>query len=160
MIEIGVVAGTHPRLAPRAAERLSGVSQILHAGGIGDSSALDTLMKIAPLTAVIGERDYLEFSERFPETTELEVAGVQILLTHLIGSPTHPMAAIRARLETAPPAVIVYAGTPRAQVQWVGGTLYFSPGWAGIETALRRIPTCGRLTIAAPGQIDAMVLEL
>src|SRR4051812_17626254 len=84
---IAVVADTHSRPHPRAAEHLAALQPdaILHAGDIGDLSVLDELGRLAPLYAVRGNIDTR--APDLPDLLTLELDGggfsLRLILTHI-----------------------------------------------------------------------------
>ena len=54
---IGVISDTHGLLRPEACVALAECEHILHAGDVGDAAILDSLKKIAPITAIRGNVD-------------------------------------------------------------------------------------------------------
>jgi len=67
-MKIGVISDTHGLLRPEVAPALAGVERILHLGDVGDAAILDTLGKIAPVTAIRGNVDRDGRCSRLPET--------------------------------------------------------------------------------------------
>jgi uncharacterized protein len=57
MFRIGIISDTHGLLRPEAARGLAGVDHIIHAGDIGRPEIVDTLRRIAPITAIRGNVD-------------------------------------------------------------------------------------------------------
>ncbi|MBP7147865.1 MAG: metallophosphoesterase family protein [Acidobacteria bacterium] len=159
-MRVGVVAGTASPLPPGLAACLAGCERILHAGGIGDAGVLERLARLAPVSVVIGDRDFLEFGDRYPESAELELGGARVLLTHMVGRPPELLPPVRQRLGgPQAPDVVVYGQGAEANVAWDGGTLLFHPG-AACPGRPGRIATCGVLDIDGPGSIVAHVLDL
>ncbi len=159
-MRVGVVGRTTCRGILPALERvLAGVDAIVHAGELGPAAVVERLATLAPLTAVVGERDYLEWGDRFPELAEVEFAGVRVLVTHMIGTPPDLLPAIRDRLEDDPPGVVVHGHVPAARVAWIGGTLFVAPG-AACPVARDRAGTCAVLQVAPGGRVTAEVHEL
>ena len=62
---VGCVAGIEAPLPPRLIEALARVGRILVAGGISGPRALAELERLAPVTAVVGTRDYLRLGTAF-----------------------------------------------------------------------------------------------
>jgi putative phosphoesterase len=87
-LRLAVVADTHGRPHPRAAEHLGALAphHVLHAGDIGDLGVLDVLGAIAPLTVVRGNID--ERAADLPDVAVVDVthegaAILTILMTHI-----------------------------------------------------------------------------
>jgi putative phosphoesterase len=158
-LKIGVLADTHGRFDTRLETLFSGCDHIIHAGDIGRASVLRRLEEMAPVTAVLGNVDYLEMADLLPEVAELRLGGCRFLVTHLLGEPHAPVAPIRRRLEEAPADVVVYGHSHRAYNAWVGGTLFFNPGSAG-PRRFTLPQTAGLLTVSANGEIVARIYDL
>ena len=85
---IGVVADTHipDRLLTLPSQlfaALSGVDLILHAGDISNPKALSELERVAPVIAVLGNRDiWYRANWKLPLDRVIEVGAVRIGLTH------------------------------------------------------------------------------
>ncbi|NJN65084.1 MAG: metallophosphoesterase family protein [Acidobacteria bacterium] len=156
---VAVVSDT-PRVPPsELLEALAGVAHIVHAGGIADLRGLDTLARIAPVSAVTSHDDFVAWGDLIPESVELIVEGVRIFATNMIGSPPDFLPPVRARLANDPPDVVLFGHPPGAQVLWLGGTLLMNPGSARAAGSHRR-PTYGLLEISSMGRVTGTVLEL
>lgn len=89
-MRLGVIADTHGLLRPEVFELFREVDHILHAGDLGPLELLDELEAMAPVTAVYGNTDGWEVRQRLPQVAEVELAGLQFVVTHgdQFGSPT------------------------------------------------------------------------
>lgn len=86
-MRIGLVSDTHVptalvRLPDELLARLAGVEAILHAGDLVRADVVETLSRIAPTTAVVGNMDPPEVAARFPDRATLQFAGRSIGLKH------------------------------------------------------------------------------
>jgi putative phosphoesterase len=181
VIKLGVIADTHvpdkakalhPRVLPIL--RQSGVSAILHAGDISSNGVLAALGEIAPVYAVLGNRDWV-FIRRLPLHRTLSFDGVTLGLTHshgglrnyIIGkfqyiAEGYNLEHFKPRLlETFPAAdVIVFGHTHRPLIRWVNGKLFFNPGSTCL-TDKRNIPSSlGMLYIRPGGQTTGEIVPL
>ena len=77
--EIGVISDTHGLLRPEAILALEGCDVILHAGDVGGSLIIDTLIQFAPTFAVGGNCD---IEETFPDYFTAEYGGKKLLMFH------------------------------------------------------------------------------
>jgi putative phosphoesterase len=158
-VRIGVIADTHGRYHPRLHDLFAGCDHILHCGDIGRQSVLQELEELAPVTAVVGNVDYLEMGERYPEIARLRLGGCRFLVTHMLGSPHDPVEPVRRRLEEEPADVVVFGHSHRSYNAWVGGTLYFNPGSAGARS--HSMPqTAGLLTVEPNGSLVGRIYDL
>ncbi len=82
---IGILSDTHGLLRPQVMDALQGVNQILHAGDVGTSAILQSLQRIAPVTAIRGNVDIDGDLARLP-ATEMVRLGNSTLTAYLIHS--------------------------------------------------------------------------
>jgi len=148
---VGVISDTHGLLRPEAMDALAGSRYIVHGGDVGREAVLQTLERIAPVTAVRGNTDVEPWTERLPKTNVLEAGGIRIYAVHDIAElDIDPVAAGMA--------VVVYGHTHRPAMEHRDGVMYLNPGAAGARRF--RLPvTVARLTIAG-GQASAEILEI
>jgi putative phosphoesterase len=181
LLVVGVVADTHvpdrvDRMHPALISTLkaAGVQRILHAGDISVPSVLDELGKIAPVTAVRGNRDWA-FHGSLAMAEKMELAGVKVALMHGHGSLGRYLSdkvtywTMGYRFERyqvwlarmAPDAqVIIFGHTHRMVNRQVGKTLYFNPGSACVSDVHGTLPTIGFLRIFAGQRVEAEIIEL
>lgn len=151
MIIVGVISDTHSLLRPQACRALEGVDRILHAGDIGEPAVLDALARIAPVTAVYGNNDHGPWARALPQTTEVRIGSVTILMTHIVSS-------LRVEPRTLGASVVVYGHSHRPENVRRGGVLYFNPGSAGPRRF--KLPvTVGRLTVRG-ARVQAKIVTL
>jgi len=148
---IGVISDTHGLLRPEAIEALHGSEHIIHAGDIGASEIIPALEKIAPVSAIKGNIDRQPWTNKFPETEVVELAGVHIYLIHdLKALDLNPRAAGFVAVISG------HSHQPKQEIK--DGVLYFNPGSAGPRRF--RLPvTIGRLEIVA-GKIIGKIVDL
>jgi uncharacterized protein len=123
VFRIGIISDTHGLLRPEAEQRLAGVDHIVHAGDIGRPEIIDTLRRIAPVTAIRGNVDSAGWAREYPDTALLRLAGISIYVLHDLKT-----------LQADPGAkidVIVSGHSHVPKVETVGGVLYLNPGSAG-----------------------------
>jgi putative phosphoesterase len=158
-MRVGVVSDTHGRFDPALTSLFSGCDHILHCGDIGDERVVRRLEEIAPVTAVLGNVDYLTLAGRFPEIATIRLAGSRILVTHLLGTPEEPIEPVRERLVAEPADVVVFGHSHRAHNRWIGGTLFFNPGSAGPKR-FTHPRTAGSLAFEPGGNVVARIYDL
>jgi uncharacterized protein len=123
MFRIGIISDTHGLLRPEAERRLAGVDHIVHAGDIGRPEIIDTLRRIAPVTAIRGNVDSGEWAREDPDTTLLRLAGKSIYVLHDLKT-----------LQADPGAdidVIVSGHSHVPKIERIGAVVYVNPGSAG-----------------------------
>jgi putative phosphoesterase len=149
-VRIGVISDTHGLLRPEACRALEGVERILHAGDIGDPEVLDRLSDIAPLTAVVGNNDHGPWTRALPQTTNLRVGSLTIVMTHILSTLADP-GAFGA-------SVVVYGHSHRPENVKRGRILYFNPGSAGPRRF--KLPvTVGLLTVRGR-RVEGEIVDL
>ncbi|XXQ55948.1 metallophosphoesterase family protein [Xenophilus aerolatus] len=123
-IRIGLIADTHNLLRPEAMAWLDGCAHILHAGDICAPQVLQSLSRIAPVTAVRGNNDQGAWAEGLPEQHTLAIEGVRIHLLHDLAQLAIDPAAESVQ-------VVLTGHSHRPLVQTRGGVLFVNPGSAG-----------------------------
>jgi uncharacterized protein len=120
---IGIISDTHGLLRPEAERALMGVNHIIHAGDIGRPEIIDSLRRIAPVTAIRGNVDSGEWARQYPDTKCVRLAGKSIYVLHhlktLLLDPG-------ARID-----IIVSGHSHVPKIDTAGGVLYLNPGSAG-----------------------------
>lgn len=87
MKRIGLISDTHGVLPAEIFTFFDGVDLILHAGDIGKEAVITELFAIAPVRAVYGNTDHFPIVSHYKRIEFLEIEGIRICLTHIIGSP-------------------------------------------------------------------------
>lgn len=123
-MRIGVISDTHGLLRPEALASLKGADYILHAGDVGDPAILDSLRKLAPVTAIRGNIDISGACAQLPETELVELGGIHIYLLHDLNQLDLDPAA-------AGISVVISGHTHRPKIERRKDVLYFNPGSAG-----------------------------
>jgi uncharacterized protein len=140
-IRLGIVSDTHGLVRPELLALLTGVDAILHAGDVGKHEVIKILETIAPVHAVAGNVDGLEY----PERLEITFLGRRFGLEH--GHLIAPKDRTRALLSTFPDAdFIIYGHTHVAKLEQIGKTTVLNPGSAGAKR-FRQPVTAGILEL-------------
>lgn len=180
MIILGVLADTHipdraVGLNPEIAEVFleAGVQAILHAGDVSTPRVLEELSRIAPVTAVKGNRDLYRLSY-LPRKCSLSYEGVGVGLTHghgslrdyLIDKAHYLIFGIQEErfihrvMAYFPDAqVIVFGHTHLRLNARIKGKLLFNPGSACCMQADSTRPSLGLLRLH-DGKADGEIIEL
>jgi len=133
-MKIGLLSDTHSFLDPAVFQHFNGCDEIWHAGDIGDQTVADALEKFKPFCAVYGNIDDRGLQTRFPENLWLDREGLQILITHIAGTPPNYNPRIKNILKQKVPNVLIcghshilrIAKDPKQH-----DLLYINPGAAG-----------------------------
>jgi len=147
---IGVISDTHGLLRPEAVEALRGVEHILHAGDVGDIAILETLRKVAPLTAIRGNVDVSGPCAELPDTDVVELGGKLFYLVHAVQD-------LEINPGAAGVAMVVSGHSHKASVQVRDGVVFFNPGSAGPRRFSLPV-TLGLVTVE--DGVEASVMEL
>ena len=86
---IGILSDTHGYIDDQICKALAACDLIFHAGDIGAPQVLERLQTIAPTLAVYGNIDDATLHTQLPEVVHTEVAGVELVMTHIGGYPGH-----------------------------------------------------------------------
>jgi putative phosphoesterase len=79
---IAVISDTHGRIDRRVLEACAGADHIIHAGDVGSVTVLEALARVAPVTAVRGNRDRGALGADLPAEAFGEVAGLRFVVAH------------------------------------------------------------------------------
>ena len=121
---IGLISDTHGLLRPEAAQFLRGCDHIIHAGDIGKPEILDTLARIAPVTAVRGNNDSDTWAQMIVEKELIRFGNVRV---HVL----HDIAELDIEPQAAGVHVVVSGHSHRPRIAEKDGVIYINPGSAG-----------------------------
>ncbi|MDW5266897.1 MULTISPECIES: metallophosphoesterase family protein [Acidobacteriaceae] len=121
---IGVISDTHGLLRPETLTALAGADHILHAGDVGDARILDTLRKIAPVTAIRGNIDQWGECAELPAT---DVVELDERLFYLV----HSLTDLDINPSVAGIAAVISGHSHKPSIEQRNGVLYLNPGSAG-----------------------------
>lgn len=82
MATVGVISDTHGRLSERAYAALAECDHIIHAGDICGPGILRELRTLAPVTAVLGNNDFVEYGADVKRFAYPTIEGVKFLVAH------------------------------------------------------------------------------
>lgn len=121
---VGIISDTHGLLRPEAMKALKGVELIIHAGDIGTPGILDELRAVAPVVAVRGNMDTIQWARELPETEVVEIGEVFLYVLHDL-----------AELDLNPAApdfrAVISGHSHRPCIEERNGVLFLNPGSAG-----------------------------
>ena len=146
-----MISDTHGLVRPEALAALAGVERIVHAGDIGDQAVLDTLARVAPVTAVRGNNDRGRWAAEIPETEVVEVGGVSLYLLHDLHE-------LDLEPRAAGFAAVISGHSHQPRLEEKDGVLYLNPGSAGPRRFKLPI-SLARLRIAR-GRVNAELVTL
>ncbi|MBI5190191.1 MAG: metallophosphoesterase family protein [Nitrospirae bacterium] len=122
------ISGGMGKLPQRIYEDFKGCDLILHAGDITSLDVIEDLKLIAPVTAVAGNMDGWDVSERLPEKQILQAGRFRIGLTHGCCRVPGMEERILGYFENDNVDCIVYGHSHQPKVAYVGGVLMVNPG--------------------------------
>ena len=121
---IAALSDTHGLLRPEALAAIAHASHILHAGDVGDPAILETLARIAPLTAIRGNIDTASPCTDLLPTEAVTLAGHLIYLVH-------SLADLDLNPEAAGIALVLSGHSHKPSIEHRHGVLYLNPGSCG-----------------------------
>lgn len=151
MMRIGVISDTHGLLRAKAVAALEAVDHILHAGDVGADSILDTLKKIAPLTAIRGNVDTRGRCGGLPPTEIVEFGGKAFYLIHSERD-------LDIKPEAAGVNAVIYGHSHRPSIEERQGVLYINPGSAGPRRFT--LPITLALIEIDDGRLSCVIVEV
>lgn len=154
---VGLVADTHGLFRPALEALLTGVEMILHAGDVGSPEVLRQLRRIAPVTAVCGNADNSIPGFCLPGVEKLELFGLRVLLTHVLGAPDYTLPEVERAIAAYRPRLVVHGHTHHPDFHLQNGVFYVNPGSCGPRRQDLPI-TCAVLTVTErPGAEEVAV---
>jgi len=149
--KIGVISDTHGKLNPKISKLFKGVDHIIHAGDICGSDVLESLEKLAPVTAVKGNMDFGELSLKLSATESVKLGKAFIYILH-----------IPHMLDIEPNKkgfnVIITGHTHMPFIEFKHNVLYLNPGSATFPKA-HNSPTIAFLHVDE-AEINAEIIKL
>jgi putative phosphoesterase len=125
-MNIGIISDTHGHVPNVIHDVFAGVDHILHAGDVGPMDVITELETIAPVSAVLGNTDYVI---QLPQTHVQTFVGRKFLVHHIVNLPT-PSQMVREFIADEQPDVIVFGHTHITCNEHHNGVLYLNPGSA------------------------------
>jgi hypothetical protein len=142
---IALVSDTHNLLRPELLRFVEDCDAIVHAGDVCGAAVLETLARIAPLTAVRGNNDRGAWADALPVQTTLDVGGIRLAVVHELPD-------LRGDPRADGVAVVVSGHSHKPSLDTRDGVHYVNPGSAGPRRFKLPI-TAAMLTIDARGAI-------
>ena len=127
ILRIGLIADTHGVVHPRVPEVFAGVDHIIHAGDVGGEHVLQALRALAPVTHVDGNND----DASGEDVLRFEIAGLRVLLTHILPRPARPASHVLQSLRDRPADLVLFGHSHLPHHEVLGGVTFFNPASAG-----------------------------
>lgn len=150
---IGVLSDTHGYLNPAVHALFKDVAHIIHAGDIVDTTTLDELRQIAPLTAVSGNMDRGEIAESLPKEASGTVREVAFVVAHKRKRLVKRLAAgkVDPQFQDQRLRLVVFGHEHVPAAEWIDGVLYLNPGTASALEEEDDGPTVALVEVEATG---------
>lgn len=161
-MKIGILSDTHGWLDERVFHFFKECDEIWHAGDVGSIEVIDKLQAFKPTIGVYGNIDSHEIKTVFPEFKMIKREGVNIIITHIAGTPNRYNKSVSDKLKEVIPHMLVCGHSHILKVMADRknyNMLYVNPGAAG-KHGFHKMRTIIRLELNQ-GKIENMeVIEL
>ena len=158
-MRIGVISDTHGFLDGRVYHIFDGVTQILHAGDVGDDIILDELEEIAPTVAVSGNVDGSP-NPRRPLKWCGTLFGLKICMTHghLLDARDYNGSALKF-FPGENPQLVIHGHSHVGKNETRDGVMFLNPG-AACRPRFRDVSSVAIVEIAPSGRFHVEFREL
>jgi hypothetical protein len=106
-LKILLLSDTHSYIDDAILQHAQWADEVWHAGDFGSITVAEKLQNIKPLRGVYGNIDGTEIRSLFPEKQLFECEGMQVLMTHIGGYPSHYQKGIPELLEREKPQLFI-----------------------------------------------------
>jgi len=161
-MKIGLLSDTHSYMDDQILRLLADRDEIWHAGDFGSLEVSERLSQVAPLRGVYGNIDGQEIRLLHPKVLRFDVAGLDVLMTHIGGYPGKYHPDIREEIKQNPPQLYITGHSHILKVMTDkkrNNLLHINPGAAG-KHGFHKIRTMVRFAIEAGQVRDLQVIEL
>lgn len=161
-MKIGLLSDTHSFLDQKVLTHFSGCDEIWHAGDVGDPAVADTLEKFKSFKAVFGNIDTKEIQTRYPEDLRFTCEGVDVLMTHIGGSPPNYNSRVKKLFKEKTPDLFICGHSHILRIKKdpaYNNMLYLNPGACG-NHGFHMMKTIVRFDIAGGVVSNMEVIEL
>ncbi len=161
-MKVGILSDTHGWLDERILHYFKDCDEIWHAGDVGSIDVIDKLKAFKPTLGVYGNIDNQAIKAEFPAFQMLKREGVNIMITHIAGTPKRYNKAVLSKLKEVVPNMLVCGHSHILKVmadKQNYNMLFINPGAAG-KHGFHKMRTIIRLELTQ-GKIKNMeVIEL
>jgi len=161
-MKIGLLSDTHSYIDDQILRLLSDRDEIWHAGDFGSINLADKLRDVAPLRGVYGNIDGQDIRQLYPKMLRFEVAGLDVLMTHIGGYPGKYHPDVRDIIKENPPQLYITGHSHILKImpdKKHNNLLHINPGAAG-KHGFHQVRTMVRFTVEAGKISDLQVIEL
>lgn len=161
-MKIGLLSDTHSYIDDQILRLLGDRDEIWHAGDFGTAEVSDKLSEIALVRGVYGNIDGQDVRVLHPKVLRFEVAGLDVLMTHIGGYPGKYHPDIREEIRSYPPQLFITGHSHILKImpdKALPNLLHINPGAAG-KHGFHKIRTMVRFSIQGGKVTDLQVIEL
>lgn len=161
MLKIALLSDTHGHLDDSIFKYLDDRDEIWHGGDFGTMEVAERLSALKPLKGVYGNIDGTALRAKFPEDLWMHADGINVLITHIAGTPGRYHPRLRKLLHSKKPGLLVCGHSHILKVMHDKqyNLMYMNPGAAGNE-GFHKVKTMLRFTIDNGALKDLQVVEL
>ena len=161
MRKIGLLSDTHGHWDDSLSSFFENCDEIWHAGDIGGEKVTDAIAGFRPLKAVYGNIDDYSLRSVFPKIQRFNCEDVDVLMTHIGGTPSRYEPTIDSIISANPPKLFIcgHSHILRVMFDKKRNFLYMNPGAAGI-VGFHKFRTAIRFTIDGSNIKDLEVWEV
>ena len=133
MKKIVLLSDTHNSLDARIFPHLKDCDEIWHAGDIGGLEIIETLETFAITRAVYGNIDDINIRKNFLETLRFKCENIQVIMTHIGGSPSKYNKEIKKILQKEKPNLFISGHSHILKIMYDNqlNLLHMNPGAIG-----------------------------
>jgi uncharacterized protein len=160
-MKIGLLSDTHGHLDSKIFEYFADCHEIWHAGDAGEN-VISPLEAFKPLRLVYGNIDTREVQYRYAEDLWFRCEGLNILMTHIGGTPPHYNPRVKNLLKNKVPHIFICGHSHILKIKRdpaFQNMLYLNPGAAG-NYGIHVIKTLVRFEIIGTAIKNMEVIEL
>jgi uncharacterized protein len=121
---VGVISDTHGLVRPEALEFLQGSDSIIHCGDICEAGVIETLSRIAPVTAVRGNNDKGSWAKGLAHSEWLQIEHSYVYVIHDLAEIDIDPAATAV-------SVVLSGHSHKPLIEHRGNVIFMNPGSAG-----------------------------
>ena len=161
MVRLGILSDTHGYIDKPIFEFFKDCDLILHAGDFGSNDVALKLAEFKPLKAVYGNIDGNDLRLDYPLITRFNCEEIDILMTHIGGSPGKYSREILDIITKKPPKLMIAGHSHILKVIYDKkfDFLFINPGSAGLY-GFHKVRTAIRLKVEGEKFSSLEILEI
>ncbi|QNM85678.1 metallophosphoesterase family protein [Polaribacter pectinis] len=161
MKKILLLSDTHSFIDNQILKFVKQADEVWHVGDIGDLNVTDSIKKLKPLRAVLGNIDGTDARAEFPLDAKFIVENVSVWMTHIGGYPNNYYRRIKDDIRKNPPKIFISGHSHILKVQYDKklNLLHLNPGAAG-NHGFHKVRTMLRFSLESGEIKDMEIIEL